>query len=210
MGTTDVPSGATPDILRSPLQEASNPEQPNNDLLYHDPSTWSTLPSYPVPPSNDQFTLHPPDPTYTDRAVLSWDTSTSSTWTQPLFPLDLDASPELGPQSFPDGVTFGIPSGLTPSETLYASHSTATPSTSSSASSSPSESFKDSSDRASKTRLNTLAARRYRQRRVDRAHELEAELDAIKKERDALKIRVSKLEGETNALKGLLELQISK
>ncbi|OQE13769.1 hypothetical protein PENFLA_c043G03705 [Penicillium flavigenum] len=177
----------------------------DNDLLYHDPSTWSTLPSYPIPLSNEQFTFHAPDSTHTDCAVLSWD---ASTWTQPLFPLD--ASPDFGPQSFLDGVTFDIPSGLTPRETLNASNSTASPTTSSSASSSPSESSKDSSDRASKTRLNTLAARRYRQRRVDRTHELEAELDAIKKERDALKIRVSKLEGETNALKGLLELQISK
>lgn len=33
---------------------------------------------------------------------------------------------------------------------------------------------------------------------------LEAELDAVRKERDELKLRVSKLEGETEALKTLL------
>ncbi|KAF3015454.1 hypothetical protein E8E15_004011 [Penicillium rubens] len=177
----------------------------DNDLLYHDPSTWSTLPSYPIPPSNDQFNFHAPNSTHTDRAVLSWD---ASAWARPLLPLD--ASPDFGPQSFLDGVTFDIPSGLTPRETLNASNSTTPSITSSSASSSPSELSKGSSGRVSKTRLNTLAARRYRQRRADRTQELEAELHAIKKERDALKFRVSKLEGETNALKALLELQISK
>jgi hypothetical protein len=183
----------------------ANPGHPSNDLLYHDPSTWSTLPSYPIPPSNDQFNFHAPNSTHTDRAVLSWD---ASAWARPLLPLD--ASPDFGPQSFLDGVTFDIPSGLTPRETLNASNSTTPSITSSSASSSPSELSKGSSGRVSKTRLNTLAARRYRQRRADRTQELEAELHAIKKERDALKFRVSKLEGETNALKALLELQISK
>lgn len=108
-------------------------------------------------------------------------------------------------------LTFVTPSGLTPRDNLNASDSsTAPPTPSPSASSSPSESSKDSSDRASRRRLNTLAARRYRQRRADRTHELEAELDVFKQERDALKMRVSKLEGEANALKCLLKVQNSK
>lgn len=108
-------------------------------------------------------------------------------------------------------LTFVTPSGLTPRDNLNASDSsTAPPTPSPSASSSPSELSKDSSDRASRRRLNTLAARRYRQRRVDRTHELEAELDVFKQERDALKMRVSKLEGEANALKCLLKVQNSK
>ncbi|KAJ5193256.1 hypothetical protein N7449_009398 [Penicillium cf. viridicatum] len=59
------PPSATPDTSRSPSQpNVSNPEHPSNDLLFHDPSTWSTLASYPVLPSDDQFTFHAPDPTY--------------------------------------------------------------------------------------------------------------------------------------------------
>lgn len=60
------------------------------------------------------------------------------------------------------------------------------------------------SSRVEKRRLNTLAARRCRQRRVDRMQKLEDELEDIRRERDELRLRVSKLEGETDALKGLL------
>ncbi|KAJ5520079.1 hypothetical protein N7463_000532 [Penicillium fimorum] len=59
--------------------------------------------------------------------------------------------------------------------------------------------------------LNTLDARQYHQRRVNRAYELDAELDAIKqREWDELKLRVSKLDEEANALKELLEFQNMK
>lgn len=61
-----------------------------------------------------------------------------------------------------------------------------------------------SSSRVEKRRLNTLAARRCRQRRVDRMKTLEDELEKVRKERDELRLRVSKMEGETEALKGLL------
>ena len=64
---------------------------------------------------------------------------------------------------------------------------------------------KETPNRVLKRQLNTLAARRYRQRRVDRMNELEAELEKVKRERDELKMRVSKLEGETEALRALLK-----
>ncbi|KAJ5098175.1 hypothetical protein N7532_005176, partial [Penicillium argentinense] len=60
------------------------------------------------------------------------------------------------------------------------------------------------SSRVEKRRLNTLAARRCRQRRVDRMKSLEDELKSVRRERDELRLKVSKLEGETDALKGLL------
>jgi hypothetical protein len=72
-------------------------------------------------------------------------------------------------------------------------------------SSSGGSSPKESSNRVYKRQLNTLAARRYRQRRVDRMNQLEEELEKVKRERDELKMRVSKLEGETEALRGLLK-----
>lgn len=49
---------------------------------------------------------------------------------------------------------------------------------------------------------NTLAARRYRQRRVDEMSDLEAALKETQAERDALKVRVARLEGELDALRG--------
>ncbi|KAJ5656632.1 bZIP transcription factor bZIP-1 [Penicillium longicatenatum] len=63
------------------------------------------------------------------------------------------------------------------------------------------------SSRVEKRRLNTLAARRCRQRRVDQTKNLENELELMRKERDELRLKVSKLEGETAALKGLLARQ---
>jgi len=55
-----------------------------------------------------------------------------------------------------------------------------------------------------KRQLNTLAARRYRQKRVSLVQSLEAQLKAVQDERDALKVRVARLEGETDMLKELL------
>ncbi|PQE05240.1 bZIP transcription factor protein [Rutstroemia sp. NJR-2017a BBW] len=58
--------------------------------------------------------------------------------------------------------------------------------------------------RIEKRKLNTLAARRYRQKRVDQMSSLESALKEVERERDALKVRVAKLEGETEILKQLL------
>ncbi len=61
-----------------------------------------------------------------------------------------------------------------------------------------------SNSRIEKRKLNTLSARRYRQRRLDRMSELEAELRETRRERDQLKLRVAKLEGETEVLREML------
>lgn len=59
--------------------------------------------------------------------------------------------------------------------------------------------------RIQKRTLNTLAARRYRQKRLDQMSELEAALKETRVERDALKVRVARLEGEVDVLRGLLQ-----
>jgi len=58
--------------------------------------------------------------------------------------------------------------------------------------------------RVEKRKQNTLAARRYRQKRVDQMKQLEDALRETQIERDALKVRVARLEGETETLKQLL------
>ena len=55
--------------------------------------------------------------------------------------------------------------------------------------------------RVGKRSLNTLAARRYRQRRTDETQNLENELKETQAERDDLKLRVARLEGELDGLK---------
>ncbi|KAI9743544.1 MAG: hypothetical protein M1818_002858 [Claussenomyces sp. TS43310] len=55
-----------------------------------------------------------------------------------------------------------------------------------------------------KRSLNTLAARRYRQKRVEQVAELETALKDTQRERDALSLRVASLEGEVGVLRQLL------
>ncbi|KKA30939.1 hypothetical protein TD95_004332 [Thielaviopsis punctulata] len=51
---------------------------------------------------------------------------------------------------------------------------------------------------------NTLAARKYRQKRLDRIKELEDALAEVTGERDDLRIRLARQEAETQALKALM------
>jgi len=68
----------------------------------------------------------------------------------------------------------------------------------------PTKSPKDDHSKVQKRTLNTLAARRYRQKRLDQMSELEAALKESNAERDVLKVRVARLEGEVDVLRGLL------
>lgn len=54
---------------------------------------------------------------------------------------------------------------------------------------------------------NTQAARRYRQRRVDQVNDLELALKEMQKERDELKVRVARLEGEAEVMRQLLRVR---
>lgn len=50
---------------------------------------------------------------------------------------------------------------------------------------------------------NTLAARRYRQKKVDRVNELETALEAVSRERDELRFRLAGAEAEVRVLRGM-------
>ena len=60
--------------------------------------------------------------------------------------------------------------------------------------------------RVKKREANTVAARQHRQKRVNQISGLEAELKAIKAERDDMKFRCAELESEVEALSALLRL----
>jgi len=60
-------------------------------------------------------------------------------------------------------------------------------------------------DKVKKRTMNTLAARRYRQKRLDQVAELEAELQETRREREELRVRCARLEGEVGILRGLLK-----
>lgn len=55
-----------------------------------------------------------------------------------------------------------------------------------------------------KRQRNTVAARKYRQKRIDRITELEGEVDSLKAEREELRIKLARQEAETAALKEML------
>lgn len=69
----------------------------------------------------------------------------------------------------------------------------------------PTSSTNSKDSKVAKRTLNTLAARRYRQRRVDQVNDLETALKETQSERDELKVRVARLEGELEVLKSLLK-----
>ncbi|KAI0413992.1 hypothetical protein F5X98DRAFT_263421 [Xylaria grammica] len=60
---------------------------------------------------------------------------------------------------------------------------------------------------ALKRQRNNVAARKYRQKRIDRINELESELDEVKQERDDLKLRLARQEAEAAALRTMLQMK---
>ncbi|KAK3311679.1 uncharacterized protein B0T15DRAFT_508218 [Chaetomium strumarium] len=65
----------------------------------------------------------------------------------------------------------------------------------------------DPDDVVLRRQRNNLAAKRYRQKKLDRIEELEKEVERVKQERDELKIRVARQEAEVAALREMLQLQ---
>ncbi|TID27572.1 Cross-pathway control protein 1 [Venturia nashicola] len=59
-------------------------------------------------------------------------------------------------------------------------------------------------DRIEKRQRNNVAARKYRQKRIDRIEELEAALSRMTKERDDLRIKAARSDAEIQLLKDML------
>ncbi|CAP65573.1 uncharacterized protein PODANS_6_10650, partial [Podospora anserina S mat+] len=57
---------------------------------------------------------------------------------------------------------------------------------------------------------NNLAAKRYRQKKVDRIEELEDEVKEVKKERDDLRVELARREAEVKALREMLAMTTGK
>ena len=63
----------------------------------------------------------------------------------------------------------------------------------------------DPEDKVVKRQRNTMAARKYRQKKVDRMSELEKSLEDVSKERDELRIQLARREAEVEALREMLK-----
>lgn len=55
-----------------------------------------------------------------------------------------------------------------------------------------------------KRQRNTIAARKYRQRKIERVEQLEKALEEMARERDELKLRLASKEAETELLKSMM------
>lgn len=62
-------------------------------------------------------------------------------------------------------------------------------------------------DTVLKRQRNNVAARKYRQKKIDRISELEDELKDVKDERDDLRVRLARQEAEVAALKSLFKMK---
>ncbi|CAI7677959.1 unnamed protein product [Penicillium pancosmium] len=69
----------------------------------------------------------------------------------------------------------------------------------------PSSQDSDEEKIAERRRKNKLAARKLRQKKLDQVSELEAQLEDVKRERDALRLRAAKSEGELMALRQMID-----
>lgn len=99
------------------------------------------------------------------------------------------------------------PANLSP-DPLFNSHST-TITSSPLPTPPPSKAPAPSTDAAAmmKRQRNTVAARRYRQKRIDRISELEGTVDQLTRERDELRLKLARQEAETAALREVLRMK---
>lgn len=131
-------------------------------------------------------------------------------------------------QTFEPITTTAAPAAISATATTAAATSTTTANTitTSSGSKSPASSLSDYSPRpvgasgagrqpakpqddpdvVLKRQRNTIAARKYRQKRLDRIQELEDALESVTRERDDLKLRLARQEAETAALKEMMRM----
>lgn len=116
-------------------------------------------------------------------------------------------------ETIPFSATPVGPTGITsavPQETISGPPSSTLRSPSSDKSSSKKRSSPDSAsspedvERVTKRQRNTEAARRYRQRKMDRVSELEEALASMTQERDDLKLKLARSQAEADVLRGMV------
>lgn len=71
----------------------------------------------------------------------------------------------------------------------------------------PLEDFPEDDQVVIKRQRNTLAARKYRQKRVDRISELESAVERLKAEKDELRLKLAKSEAEAAALREIMRIK---
>ncbi|OLN86554.1 hypothetical protein CCHL11_08520 [Colletotrichum chlorophyti] len=172
-------------------------------LSYSDPSTWDTLPWTSAAPATSLVGASPLDNTI-DQSFPFIDTSPPTLFDT--FP-DTYLPPQLDP-TFGSGDSSKTNSPNQPPPLDMSAFTTLEQTTSHR--SSPASDGRDSeiltphADKLLRRQRNTIAARKYRQKKFDRIAELEKMLEDMTKERDDLRIRLARQEAETEALKNIM------
>ncbi|KAJ5364348.1 uncharacterized protein N7496_010061 [Penicillium cataractarum] len=115
-----------------------------------------------------------------------------------------------GPQQFTPSPDYATAFGLPEPEYLKPGSQSKAPTEVSTRSVSPSSQDSDGGRLQEKRRRNKLAARRLRQKKMDQMSDLESKLEEMTRERDELRLKAAKWEGEVMVLRQLLGKESGK
>jgi len=148
-----------------------------------------------TPPSRP---LYAAESTFTSSIETSPSLDTSTYLNTYHLPQDLQHQPSASTVDSHIFLEMSAPTDTTPSLSAMIANSASNRSPSETPPSS------DVSDRVRKRKRNTEAARRYRQRKVDRLTELEEALAAMTREKDDLRLKLARAEAEVDVLRGMI------
>ncbi|RMJ15699.1 hypothetical protein CDV36_004653 [Fusarium kuroshium] len=122
--------------------------------------------------------------------------------------ININTQPTSSPPLAPPTTTSNNKSPSIPGTSTFSLHPSPAASAASSGSSSSHKRKSSPEDESAavtlKRQRNTLAARKYRQKRLDRISELEAALAAMTSERDDMRLQLARREAEVDALREML------
>ncbi|GKT66419.1 bZIP transcription factor [Colletotrichum tofieldiae] len=177
-------------------------------LAFLDPPSWDTLPWTSATSATPYVSASPLDNSI-DQSFPFIDTSPPTLFdTFPDTFLAAQLDPTFGSSDSSNSNSPNQPPPLDMS--VYAAVSSGAPP---SHRSSPNSDGRDSevatphADKILRRQRNTIAARKYRQKKVDRIDELESLLKEMTRERDDLRIRLARQEAETEALKSIMRTE---
>ncbi|KXH60816.1 bZIP transcription factor [Colletotrichum salicis] len=177
-------------------------------LPYSEPPPWDTLPwtpaTYATPPISASPIGNPIDQSFPLAFLDTSPPAFFDTFSDTFLPVQLDALFESSSSSNSNSNSPNQPPHLDMSAYTAASGAV------SSHRSSPNDNTQDPevatpyTDKILRRQRNTIAARKYRQKKVDRIDELEMLLKEMTRERDDLRIHLVRQEAENEALKSVM------
>lgn len=172
-----------------------------NRLTFSDPSLMEALPDT-IP---DFFLVSPRNVTISNSADLQQAQRFQS------LTLDPAAQQQQQPGPSPSSTLFPTPGGVRshppspPSDN--SPYAPAETSSRAGAGRSAGRRAEEDPDAVLKRQRNTIAARKYRQKRLDRIKELEDALEEVTRDRDELRLKLARQEAETAALKEMMHMK---